>query len=136
VINHLQDCGADYRRLDRVYVPLDALARAGAPVEALAADAASPQLRQCLLSLVPSTAALLRQAEPLAVQVADWRLGLEIAVIQRLAETLTGILARRDPLRERVHLGAGAGLGVALAGIIGGLRRRLMRPAAVRARTT
>ena len=28
--NHIQDCGADYRNLDRVYVPLDALAAAGA----------------------------------------------------------------------------------------------------------
>ncbi len=25
IINHLQDCGADYRRLDRVYIPLDSL---------------------------------------------------------------------------------------------------------------
>ena len=28
--NHLQDCRADYRNLDRVYVPLDSLAAAGA----------------------------------------------------------------------------------------------------------
>lgn len=35
VINHLQDCHADYRNLDRVYVPLDALAAAGATVEDL-----------------------------------------------------------------------------------------------------
>ena len=35
--NHLQDCGKDYRNLDRVYVPLDALAAAGTSVEALGA---------------------------------------------------------------------------------------------------
>ncbi len=35
IINHLQDCGRDYRDLDRVYVPQDALARAGARVEDL-----------------------------------------------------------------------------------------------------
>ena len=35
IINHLQDCGKDYRDLDRVYIPLDALAAAGASVEAL-----------------------------------------------------------------------------------------------------
>ena len=45
VINHLQDCGADYRRLDRVYIPLDALDRHGLTVDALAADKASPELR-------------------------------------------------------------------------------------------
>ena len=30
IINHLQDCGRDYRNLDRVYIPLDALAESGA----------------------------------------------------------------------------------------------------------
>ena len=33
--NHLQDCGKDYRNLNRVYLPRDALAAAGASVEAL-----------------------------------------------------------------------------------------------------
>ena len=32
--NHLQDCGKDYRDLNRVYLPRDALAAAGASVEA------------------------------------------------------------------------------------------------------
>src|SRR5215469_14400774 len=30
VINHLQDCGRDYRALDRVYLPLDLLGESGA----------------------------------------------------------------------------------------------------------
>ena len=30
IINHIQDCQKDFRNLDRVYVPLDALAAAGA----------------------------------------------------------------------------------------------------------
>jgi len=36
VINHLQDCAKDYRQLDRVYVPVDALSAAGLGVESLA----------------------------------------------------------------------------------------------------
>ena len=55
VINHLQDCAKDYRDLDRVYLPLDALAAHGTRVEALAAPAASPQLRACLVSLAEHT---------------------------------------------------------------------------------
>src|SRR5262249_41835236 len=35
IINHLQDCGKDYRNLDRVYIPLDALAETGASVDEL-----------------------------------------------------------------------------------------------------
>ena len=44
IVNHLQDCVKDYRALDRVYVPLDALAAAGSRVEALEEPRASPQL--------------------------------------------------------------------------------------------
>ena len=41
VINHLQDCGADFKALDRVYVPLDALDAAGLEVASLGATRAA-----------------------------------------------------------------------------------------------
>jgi squalene synthase HpnC len=44
IINHLQDCKEDYRNLDRVYIPLDALGAHGVGVEALGGGRASPQL--------------------------------------------------------------------------------------------
>ncbi len=124
IINHLQDCGADYRALDRVYIPLDALAREGLTVAALGEEKASPALRRCLRQLAERTAALLRDAEPLRVEVRNWRLGLEIAAIERLARTLTRMLVRRDPLRERVHLTKPGFLGVSLLGVCEGLIRR------------
>src|SRR5216110_3563825 len=46
--NHLQDCGKDFRDLNRVYLPRDALALAGASVEELGAQKSSPQMLQCL----------------------------------------------------------------------------------------
>src|SRR6201746_2308066 len=49
--NHLQDCGKDYRNLNRVYLPRDALAAADASVEALGEAQASAPLLQCLHSL-------------------------------------------------------------------------------------
>src|SRR5436190_4558599 len=55
IINHLQDCHADYRNLDRVYVPLDALAAAGASVEDLDSAQASRALRRCLHGLAQRT---------------------------------------------------------------------------------
>ena len=124
VINHMQDCRADYQRLDRVYVPLDAMARAGTNVEALAADRASPELRRCLGDVMERTDALVRAAEPFSGEIKDLRLALEVAVIQNIARTLTDILRRRDPLSERVHLGALGFAGRAAAGIIAGLARR------------
>jgi squalene synthase HpnC len=115
VINHLQDCAKDYRDLDRVYVPERDLAAAGIGVEALAAQKASPALRQVLADLAGLTGVLLDQARPLAGQVRDRRLALEIAVIQRLAESLNAELQRRDPLSERVHHTKPEVMGLALA---------------------
>src|SRR5882757_3823332 len=41
IINHLQDCGKDFRDIDRVYIPMNAFAAAGASVNELGADRAS-----------------------------------------------------------------------------------------------
>src|SRR5437016_6129906 len=55
IINHLQDCGRDYRALDRVYLPLDALTEAGAAVEDLGRPQSSAALRRCLIGLAHKT---------------------------------------------------------------------------------
>jgi len=102
--NHLQDCGKDYKNLNRVYLPLDALQAAGASVEALALDKAPASLLQCLHALAARTEALLGEGKPLSCEVKDFRLGLEVAVIQAFAEKIVRLLKVRDPLSERVHL--------------------------------
>jgi phytoene/squalene synthetase len=103
--NHLQDCGKDYRNLNRVYLPRDALAAAGATVEALGEGRASAPLLQCLHSLAVRTEVLLNQSKPLSAEVKDFRLGLEISVIQAFADKIVRLLKVRDPLSENVHLG-------------------------------
>ena len=138
IINHLQDCRADYRNLDRVYVPLDALAAAGLGVAALGETQASPALLDCLHKLADRTEQLLAQSDDFASLVADRRLGLEIAVIGRLAHQLTDVLKRRDPLSERVHLGKLAVASTSAAAIVDygtaalGLRRAPVRARMVR----
>jgi phytoene synthase len=128
IINHLQDCAADYRNLDRVYLPLDLLERHGAAVEHLKAPAASPQLRACFDDICTRVAALLQESAPFSAQIADRGLSLEVAVIQRLAEKLTGMLRKRDPLSERVHLKALEVAGVAVLGVARGAVRRFSKP--------
>jgi len=124
IINHLQDCGRDYRALDRVYLPLDALAASGAAVEALAAAEASPQLRACLRSLAARTANLLPEAARLPAQLADRRLAIETAVIVALARKLLALLLARDPLRERVHLTRAQMLAIGGSGVASALLAR------------
>jgi squalene synthase HpnC len=103
VINHLQDCAKDFRQLDRVYIPLDALAAEGVGVEALAEPRGSPALRRVIAGLAEKTQGLLADSAPFASAIRDARLAGEVAVIQALAEDLTSLLLRRDPLSEPVH---------------------------------
>ena len=114
--NHLQDCGKDFSDIDRVYLPADALAAAGVEVTALGGRAASPALRGVIADLARRTRALLDEAKPLAGQVRDRRLSLEIGVIHRLAVSLNTRLTTRDPLSERVHHRGWEALGGAALG--------------------
>jgi squalene synthase HpnC len=122
--NHLQDCGKDYRNLNRVYLPRDALAAAGASVESLSAARASAPLLQCLHSLAARTEGLLNDSRSLSAEVRDFRLGLEISVIQRFADKIVQMLKVRDPLSETVHLGPTELLAHSVGGIAGELTRR------------
>jgi squalene synthase HpnC len=127
IINHLQDCGTDFRTLDRVYVPLDALAASRASVEDLGQKAASQALRNCLRNLALRTGALLDQSAAFSARIADFRLAMEVAVIQALARRLTALLLTRDPLSEKVHLKAPAVALVGLTGVMTGAFQRMER---------
>lgn len=131
IINHLQDCGKDHRDLDRVYLPLDALAAHGADVGMLGGDRATPALAAALAALARRTEGLLKESAPFADLIADARLAMEVGAIQHLAETLTARLKNADPLCEKVHaskvqfaLTAFAGAGAALLRRFAAPRRR------------
>ena len=127
IINHLQDCAKDYMALDRVYIPLDALAASGASVESLKEGQASPTLRSCLRGLVTRTSTLLDESRGLEAKVNDTRLALEISVIQSLARELLAMLMVRDPLIDHVHLTKPEALAAAVSGGGRAILRRLLR---------
>ena len=124
VNNHLQDCGKDFKNLNRVYLPRDAMEAAGASVEMLGLAQAPSALLQCLHALAGKTEQLLNEGRPLASQVRDFRLGLEIAVIQAFADRIVRMLKVRDPLSERVHLGKGELLAFTFAAVAAETARR------------
>jgi squalene synthase HpnC len=123
--NHLQDCGKDFRNLNRVYLPRDALAAVGATAEQLGEARATPALLQCLQSLAARNEALLDEGRMLPAQVRDFRLGLEVSVIQSFADRIVRLLKVRDPLSERVHLNPVELLTFSLSGMAGETIRRL-----------
>jgi len=130
VINHLQDCGDDWRRLRRVYLPVDWLAAEGVTVRELGAAAASPGLRRVLDRCLVRVEGLLGEARPLPVLLRSTRLSLEAAVILRLAAVLAGRLRARDPLAERVRLSKPAMAWHAVAAGLACLAVRAFRRAA------
>src|ERR1051326_8506765 len=99
VINHLQDCAKDYKDLNRVYIPEDALAG----VEALAEPRAGVALKSVIAALAGRNQALLARSRAFAGGIRDGRLALEVDLIQTLALDLNQTLMRRDPLSEPVH---------------------------------
>lgn len=117
VINHLQDCGKDFRALDRVYIPADALPDPAA----LGGERATPELRAAITVLAGRTRGLLSESAPFAQSIRDRRLGAEVAVIQRLAEDLCCRLLTRDPLSERVHHRRGEAAWLAARAVLGHL---------------
>jgi squalene synthase HpnC len=104
VLNHLQDCKADYLALDRVYLPLDGFAAAGIGVKALGEPRASPALRTVLERALAGVDGLLGAAGELPRALRSPRLAAESAVILEMARRLAQELRRRDPLAERVEL--------------------------------
>jgi squalene synthase HpnC len=124
--NHLQDCGKDYRDLNRVYLPRDALAATGASVEELGQARASEPLLQCLHALAARTEDLLNESKSLSAEVRDTRLGIEISVIQTFADKIVRLLKVRDPLSETVHLGPVELIAHSIGGIASEMTRRAM----------
>lgn len=98
IINHIQDCGSDFRRLDRLYMPLDLLARHAVAPEEFAGNRASPAMRAFLDEMIGRCRELIGQSIDLEPLVRNRRLATEIAVIRALAMSQLDHLARHDPL--------------------------------------
>ncbi len=124
VINHLQDCADDYRRLDRVYLPQRWMREAGAEATMLGEPAARAPLLAVIRRCAAGAAALNAAAEALPLGLRSWRLSAESAVILAIAKRLTAELACRDPLAERVELSRIGFLRTGLAGLLWLLIRR------------
>jgi phytoene/squalene synthetase len=104
VLNHIQDCQADFRLLHRVYVPTDWLGERGLTPRALLAERASPELRSVLDRLLDGVDRLNETAAALPGSIAQRGLRMEAAGILEISRRLAAKLRRHDPLAGRVAL--------------------------------
>lgn len=121
VINHLQDCQADYRLLNRVYLPQDWMREAGAAVEDLDAATTNPRLRKVLDLTLDATEDLLATARALPAGLISRRLAMESGAILAIADRLVGVLRRGDPLGPRIELSKPRFLWCCARGALAGL---------------
>ncbi len=121
VLNHLQDCKDDYLALDRVYLPHDRMTAHGAVLADLAADRASPALRNVLDDALAGVDDLMVRARMLPGRLRSRRLAMESAVIVRLADRLAALLRAGDPIAGRVALRKSDFAACGLRGILAGL---------------
>ena len=124
ILNHLQDARADFRRLDRVYLPGDWLAGQGLDVAVLDCPAAPPGLRRVLHRCLDGCDALIAAACARPVRPRSRRLHAEMALITRLAAGLSARLRREDPLAGRVALSRADFARAGLTGVFALIRRR------------
>ena len=129
VVNHLQDCGEDYRTLDRVYVPEADLAAEGATVEMLGEARLTPALRRTLDRVIRPLDALNEASRDIVLLVDDTRIALECRVIRTLCVRLTERLRREDPLATRIRLSKPMAGWLSLGAVVAGLIERRRRPA-------
>ncbi|MGH6995495.1 MAG: squalene/phytoene synthase family protein, partial [Stellaceae bacterium] len=119
VLNHLQDCAEDYRRLNRVYLPEPWLIAEGASIDDLRVASSGPGLRRVIDRLLDDTDGLIAIARALPGIVKSPGLSRECAAIVALATRLAARLRRGDPLAMRVKLSP---IDFALATLIGFVR--------------
>ncbi len=106
ILNHLQDCGDDWRNLNRIYVPRRWIAAAGG--EAKFFDPAEVDLRRPVLDrCLDGTDRLIEIASLLPGRLKSRGLKAEVSVMLFLVRALAERLRRGDPLQSRVKLTRG-----------------------------
>jgi squalene synthase HpnC len=103
ILNHLQDCGDDWRNLRRAYIPLRWIRAAGG--EDIFFDPAASDLRRAILDrCLDGSDRLIETAALLAGRVKSRGLKAEVAVMLSLVRALAARLRAGDPIQARVAL--------------------------------
>ncbi len=119
ILNHVQDCGIDYRKLGRVYLPRNRLLQADIAIDVLAGAESPAELRRVLDGVLDGVDGLIHLARPLPEILRERRHRAEAAAVIEWAQRLTHRLRVADPLFRPVRAGFSdyvAAVGAALCG--------------------
>jgi len=124
ITNHLQDCGADYKALKRVYIPISWLDDAGLSLDVLNGDVSTPAFRALLDRALDHTDMLIKTAMPLPRLIKNFGLRIQAEATVQAAKSLALKLRNDDPLARRVELTFSHKLSCAMQGMVKGWFRR------------
>ncbi|MGB1539638.1 MAG: squalene/phytoene synthase family protein, partial [Rickettsiales bacterium] len=104
LLNHLQDCKADYEALNRIYLPQTLFKTHEAKEADLRNPHATPALQRLFSDYLDRCEALLDTASPLPTSIKSRRLRWELTLTLELARALLYRLRRNDPLSGPVRV--------------------------------
>lgn len=104
VLNHLQDIKDDATKLQRIYLPHQWMKQYGVTDQDCTRDSMTPALRGLVNRMLDACDELIAEAKKLPFLLANPRLRMESAGIVRIAQQLSTLLRRHDPLAGRVKL--------------------------------
>jgi hydroxysqualene synthase len=123
ILNHMQDCQADYRNLQRIYIPGAWLDKHGLQPRELLGTHTPPPLRAVFDQLLDGVDRLNQTAAGLPGLIARRGLRMEATAILAISRRLAAKLRRRDPLAGRVALTHPEKAAAMITGVILGWRR-------------
>ena len=104
VLNHLQDIKDDATKLQRIYLPRQWMKQYGVTDQDCTRNAMTPALRELVNRMLDACDELISDAKKLPFLLENPRLRMESAGIVRIAQQLSTLLRRHDPLAGRVKL--------------------------------
>lgn len=118
ILNHLQDCGKDHESLGRIYVPLQWMMLAGGE-KAFFTPPQAPARRLVIDAMLDRVDELIDRARALPERLQNKRLRAQSMATIALAERLSGLLRRSDPVAGRVEVSKTDASHAFLAGLRG-----------------
>ena len=123
IINHLQDCQADYLQMNRVYLPMNWMSAVGFSLSELTHCSESSAFKQIKQQTLAEIDQMLAKATPLANMLHYRSIAFESAVIHKLALRLRQKIYKNDLLAKRVRLSKSETLFYSLLGLFAQLRK-------------
>ena len=104
IINHLQDCKEDFKKLKRVYIPDTFFKKYSVSKKNLELGNSNQQFRMLVDEIVLKIEVFLSQSKNGLNLIRSWRLKKETLIILNIAKRLCYLLKREDPLKKKIKL--------------------------------